>query len=220
MSFWDGVFLFDEHWDEVYDYRKSVNFALPPPVPAANAAARHRNNHLLISRNLYASQGTYHFSVELLDQTSGAIGISRNEEQFLYDKETFHLSDLLVASNIQTRNAFPEHRDDLIITPNPVRTFSRSESIFIYLELYDLQRNNFGRTHYQISYTISKPEVDTVSPALFMSQKVLDTLGKTEIDISVRSQVHHIEAQDLQIERTQSNVIRHSNSQLRRQSRK
>ncbi len=209
VSFWDGVFLFDEHWDEIYNYRKSVNFALPPPVPAENAAARHRNNHLLISRNLYASQGTYHFSVELLDQTSGAIGIARNEEQFLYNQETFHLSDLLVASNIQTRNAFPEHRDDVIITPNPVRTFSRSESIFIYLELYDLQRDKFGRTHYQISYTISKPEVDTVSPALFMSQKLLDTLGKTEIDISVRSQVHHTEAQDLNIERSQdSDVIR------------
>ena len=205
VSFWDGVFLFNEHWDEIYNYRKSVNFALPPPIPAANAAARHRNNHLLISRNLYASQGTYHFSVELLDQTSGAIGIARNEEQFLYDKETFHLSDLLVANDIQTRNAFPEHRDDLIITPNPVRTFSRLESIFIYLELYDLQRDNFGRTHYQISYTISKPEVDTVSPALFMSQKILDTLGKTEIN---RGQVHHTEAQDLNIERAQSDVIR------------
>ena len=42
-----------------------------------------------------------------------------------------------------------------------------------------------------------------------MSQKVLDTLGKTEIDISVRSQVHHTEAQDLNIERSQdSDVIR------------
>ena len=114
-----------------------------------------------------------------------------------------------MASDIQARNVFPEHRDDLIITSNPVRTFSRTESIFIYLELYDLQRDNFGRTHYQISYTISKPEADTVSPELFMSQKVLDTLGKTEIDISVRGQVHHIEAQDLKIERSQdSDVIR------------
>ena len=205
VSFWDGVFLFDEQWDEIYDYRKSVNLALPPPIPAENAAARHRNNHLLISRLLYVPKGTYHFSVELLDQTSGAIGIARNEEQFLYDQETFHLSDLLVASDIQARNAFPEHRDDLIITPNPVRTFSRSESIFIYLELYDLQRDNFERTHYQISYTISKPEADTVSPELFMSQKVLDTLGKTEIN---RGQVHHTEARDLQIERAQSDVIR------------
>ena len=206
VSFWDGVFLFDEHWDEVYNYRKSVNFALPPPIPAENAAARHRNNHLLISRMVSIPQGTYHFSVELLDQTSGAIGIARNEEQFLYDQEVFHLSDLLLASDMQTKNAFPEHRDDLIITPNPVRTFSRSESIFIYLELYDLQRDNFGRTHYQISYTISKPEVDTVSPALFMSQKVLDTLGKTEIN---RGLVHHIETQDLKIKRSQdSDVIR------------
>ena len=128
-----------------------------------------------------------------------------NEEQFLYDQETFHLSDLLVASDIQARNAFPEHRDDLIITPNPVRTFSQSESIFIYLEIYNLQRDNFERTHYQISYTISKPEVDTVSPELFMSQKVLDTLGKTEIN---RGLVHHTEARDLKIERAQSDVIR------------
>lgn len=207
VSFWDGVFLFDEHWDEVYDYRKSVNLALPPPIPAENAAARHRNNHLLVSRLLYVPKGTYHFSVELLDQPSGAIGIARNEEQFLYDQEeTFHLSDLLVASDIQAKNAFPEYRDDLIITPNPVRTFSQSELIFIYLELYDLQRDNFERTHYQISYTISKPEVDTVSPELFISQKVLDTLGKTEIN---RGQVHHTEAQDLKIERAQdSDVIR------------
>ncbi len=209
VSFWDGVFLFDEHWDEVYNYRKSVNLALPPPISAENTAAKHRNNHLLVSRNLYVPKGIYHFSVELLDQTSGAIGIARNEEQFLYDQETFHLSGLLVASDIHARNAFPEHRDDLIITPNPVRTFSQSESIFIYLELYDLQRDNFGRTHYQISYTISKPEADTVSPELFISQKVLDTLGKTEIDISGGGQVHHIEAQDLKIERSQdSNVIR------------
>ncbi len=185
VSFWDGVFFFDQQWNEVYKYRKSVSFALPPQKPASNAAARHRNDHLLISRTLSVPQGSYHVSVELLDQTSGAIGIARNEEQFLYDQEPFHLSDLLVGNDIQTKKALPESRDDLHITPNPVRTFSQSEPVFIYLELYDLQRDDFGSTQYEISYTIGKPEVDTLSPTLFASQNVIDTLGTTTIDLRV-----------------------------------
>ncbi len=190
VSFWDSVFLFDEHWNDVYNYRKSVSFkrkpesyTVSPQKPTQNAAAQHRNDHLLVSRMLSISQGNYHFSVELLDQTSGAIGIARDKEQYVYDDETFHLSDLLVGSNIQARRMLPEGRDDLIITPNPVRTFSTSESVFIYLELYDLKRDNFGSTQYEISYTIGKPEVDTLSPTLFASQDLIDTMGKTEIDL-------------------------------------
>ena len=202
VNFWDGVFLFDEYWNDVYNYRKSVSFVLPPPLPAENAAARHRNDHLLVSRMLSVPQGRFHLSVELLDQTSGAIGIARDQEQYVYDDETFHLSDLLVGSNIQTRHPFPQGRDDLIITPNPVRTFSQSESVFIYLELYDLKRNDFGNTQYEISYTIGKPEVDVLSPALFTSQNVIDTMGKTEIDLH-SGQATHTAAEDLQTGRSQ-----------------
>ncbi len=206
VGFWDGVFLFDEQWNDVYNYRKSVSFALPPPLPAENAAARHRNDHLLVSRMLSVPQGNYHLSVELLDQTSGAIGIARDEEQYVYDDESFHLSDLLVGSNIQMRHSFPQGRDDLIITPNPVRTFSQSESVFIYLELYDLKRDDFGNTAYEISYTIGKPEVDTLSPTLFASQNVIDTLGITTIELR-REQSDPILGQDLEAERSQDGLF-------------
>ena len=206
VRFWDGVFLFDKHWDEVYNYRKSVSFALSPQKPASNAAARHRNDHLLISRTLSVPQGNYHVSVELLDQTSGAIGVARNEEQFLYDDEPFHLSDLLVGSDIQAKKALPESRDDLLITPNPVRTFSPSESVFIYLELYDLQRDDFGSTQYEISYTIGKPEIDTLPPTLFASQSLIETLGKTEIDLR-SGQTDHIVAEDLQTGQSQDDDV-------------
>ena len=187
ISFWDGVFFFDEQWQDVYNQRKSVTFALPPTKPVQNAGARHRNDHLLVSRMVTVPQGNYLLAVELLDQTSGAIGVARHRDRFVADNATFHLSDLLVGSAIRARHAFPEGRDDLIITPNPVRTFSQSESIFIYLELYALQRNFFGRTSYEIAYTIGKPEVDTLSPTLFASQSVIDTLGKTQIDLRQES---------------------------------
>ena len=197
VSFWDGVFFFNEQWNDMYNDRQSRTFTLPPQKPAQNAAARHRNDHLLVSRKVSVPQGRYHFSVEFMDQTSGLIGVARDEKQYVYDDETFHLSDLLVGSDIQAKKALPESRDDLHITPNPVRTFSKSEPVFIYLELYDLKRDDFGNTQYEISYTISKPEVDTLSPTLFASQDLIETMGKTEINLE-SGQTDYIADQGLQ----------------------
>ena len=202
VSFWDGVFLFDQQWNDMYNDHKSRTLTLPQPQSAQNAAARHRNGHLLISRTVSVRQDSYRFSVELLDQTSGLIGVARDEKPFLYGQETFHLSDLLVGSDIQTKKALIESRDDLHITPNPVRTFSPSEPVFIYLELYDLQRDDFGNTQYEISYTIGKPEVDGLSPTLFASQDLIETMGKTEIDLR-SEQTDDIEAQGLQAGRSE-----------------
>ena len=182
VSFWDGVFFFDQHWNDLYNDRQSRTLTLPSQESEQNAAAQHRNDHLLISRTVSVRQDSYHFSVELLDQTSGLIGVARDEKPFVYNQD-FRLSDLLVGSDIQAKKALPESRDDLLITPNPVRTFSPSEPVFIYLELYDLKRDDFGSTQYEISYTIGKPEVDTLSPTLFASQSLIETMGKTEIDL-------------------------------------
>ena len=202
VSFWDGVFFFDQQWNDMYNDRESRTFTLPPQKPAQNAAVKHRNDHLLVSRQVSVPQGRYHFSVEFMDQTSGLIGIARDEKQYVYDDETFHLSDLLVGSDIQAKKALPESHDDLLITPNPVRTFSPSEPVFIYLELYDLQRDAFGSTQYEISYTIGKPEVDTLSPTLFASQSLIETMGKTEIDLR-SEQADQIAAEDLQTSRAE-----------------
>ncbi len=202
VSFWDGVFFYDQQWNDMYNHRKSKTLSLLQPKPAQNAAAQHRNDHLLISRTVSVRQDSYHFSVELLDQTSGLIGVARDEKPFVYDQETFHLSDLLVGSDIQARNALIENRADLHIIPNPVRTFAPSEPVFIYLELYDLQRDDFGSTRYEISYTIGKPEVDTLSPTLFASQSLIETMGKTEIDLR-RGQTDYIAAQGLQTDRSE-----------------
>lgn len=206
VRFWDGVFFFNEQWNDMYNDRLSRTFTLPPQRPAQNPAAKHRNDHLLVSRQVSVPQGRYHFSVEFMDQTSGLIGIARDEKQYVYDDETFHLSDLLVGSDIQTKKALPESRDDLHITPNPVRTFSPSEPVFIYLELYDLQRDDFGSTQYEISYTIGKPEVDTLSPTLFASQDLIETMGKTEIDLE-SEQADQIAAEDLQTGQSQDGDV-------------
>ena len=93
VNFWDGVFFFDQQWNDMYNHRKSKTLSLLQPKPAQNAAAQHRNDHLLISRTVSVRQDSYHFSVELLDQTSGLIGVARDEKPFVYNQD-FHLSDL------------------------------------------------------------------------------------------------------------------------------
>ena len=205
VSFWDGVFFFDQHWNDMYNDRQSRTFTLPPQKPASNTAIRHRNDHLLVSRKVSVPQGSYHFSVEFMDQTSGLIGVARDEKHFVYNPEIFHLSDLLVGSDIQAEKALIESHDDLLITPNPVRTFSQSEPVFIYLELYDLKRNDFGSTQYEIAYTIGKPEVDTLSPTLFASQDLIETMGKTEIDLR-SGQTDYTDAQGFQTDRSENSA--------------
>ena len=112
----------------------------------------------------------------------------------------------MIGSDIQARRILPEGRDDLHIIPNPIRTFSQSESVFIYLELYDLKRDDFGGTQYEISYTIGKPEADTLSPTLFASQSLIETMGKTEIYLR-SGQTDYIEAQDLQTRRSENSEV-------------
>ena len=206
VSFWDGVFFFDQQWNDMYNHRKSRTLTVPPQKPAQNTAARHRNDHLLIAHMVPVRQDSYHFSVEFLDQTSGLIGVARDEKSLVYNQGTFHLSDLLVGSDIQAKKALPESRDDLHITPNPVRTFSPSEPVFIYLELYDLQRDDFGNTQYDISYTIGKPEVDALSPTLFVSQSLIETMGKTEIDLR-SEQTDYMDTQGLQTGQSQDDNV-------------
>ena len=78
--------------------------------------------------------------------------------------------------------------------------------MFIYLELYNLQRDDFGSTQYEISYTIGKPEVDALSPTLFASQDLIDTMGKTEIDLQ-SGQADQITAEDLQAGQSQDDDV-------------
>ena len=52
---------------------------------------------------------------------------------------------------------------------NPLHTFYRTESIYIYFEIYGLTQDDFGRTNYEITYQIGRPEESQVAPEKFES---------------------------------------------------
>lgn len=163
----NGVFLFDDNWTETYRDPKSLVW---PPESSTNdttALQNLREKFIPMTHTLRIKPGKYLLATEVLDPHSFAIGTFRANHTFDIIHDQLTMSDLLLATHIAPRVTFPKNRQDLNITPNPLRAFQKSESVFIYLELYNLKRNAFGQTEYQISYRISRPKDNEIDPTLF-----------------------------------------------------
>lgn len=178
----NGVFLFDDRWDEVYRKRSDFKLKWPSLTPSGFAVADSlRNSHLVIQLPFRIAPGKYHYVGEMRDTGRGSIGTFRQHREFKAVGFPLAMSDLLLAVRIDTRTPFPEGRSDLDIMANPLRTYHRSESAFIYLEVYNLERDEFGRSEYEISYRIGRPEQKKIDPYLFVAQRFPEGGKKLEV---------------------------------------
>jgi GWxTD domain-containing protein len=165
----DGVFVFDEAWLATYQDVSTARMMLPPSQDSTVSASDSlRQNNLLSMRQIRVPAGVYHVVAESRDPASGAIGTFRLLRKFGFSDTSLAASDLMLASQIASETPFPEVRNDLNIVPQPNRTFSQSEPVFVYLEMYNLTRNNFGKTDYAIAYRVGSPDEKEIDPALFM----------------------------------------------------
>ena len=169
----NGVFVFDEDWDEVYRKRSDLNLRWPELTPSGYPVADSlRNSHLVFQLAFRVPSGTYHLVGEVRDRKKGSIGTFRVERGFATVDSSLSMSDLLLATQIETGSPFPERRSHLNVVANPQRTYHRSEPAFIYLEVYNLKRDEYGRTEYEISYRIGRPGEKEIDPYLFMAQRL------------------------------------------------
>ncbi len=188
MGLENGVFLFDEQWDEVYRKRSDLKLRWPEITPSGYPAADSlRRSHLVFQIAFGLSPGAYNLVGEVRDRKTGSIGTFREERGFAAVDSALSMSDLLLAARIETRTAFPEGRSDLDILANPLRTYHRSEAAFIYLEVYNLERNEFGRTEYQIAYRIGRPEQKKIDPYLFLAQRLPKGGRRLQITREIRA---------------------------------
>lgn len=191
----DGVFLFNQDWEETY--RDPAVVTLPAPADTTQVttpADSLRKSYFTTQHTVRTVPGQYTIAAEVVDQKSGSIGAFRTPYEPEGLTDGFAMSDLLLARQITPKNDFPESRKDLLIDANPLRTFHPSEPVYIYLELYDLKRDNFGHTKYEIAYQIGRPKNKTVDPSLFtdlnlpegqIEIRLIEQPGKTPIyDVS------------------------------------
>ncbi len=169
----NGVFVFDNAWDEVYRKRSDLDLTWPELTPSGNPVVDSlRNSHLVFQLAFRVAPGTYHLVGEVRERKRGSIGTFREERGFAIADSMLSISDLLLATQIETGSPFPEKRRHLNVVANPLRTYHRSEPAFIYMEVYNLKRDEYGRTEYEISYRIGRPGEEEIDPYLFLAQRL------------------------------------------------
>ncbi|MCY3764685.1 MAG: GWxTD domain-containing protein [Gemmatimonadetes bacterium] len=184
----NGVFVFDEDWDEVYRKHSDLKLRWPELTPSGYPVADSlRNSHLVFQLAFKVPNSRYNLVGEVRDRTRGSIGTFRERRRSETLDSLFSMSDLLLATRIESRTPFPEGRTDLTIVANPQRTYHRSEPAFIYLEVYNLERDEFGRSEYEISYRLGRPEQKKIDPYLYLAQRLPEVGRHLEVTREIRT---------------------------------
>jgi hypothetical protein len=186
-----GLFLYTDDWQTAKSEIDSITLKIPQ-----TAFQTERRTYALQQQIVHAIPGNYHFIAEMIDLGSQSIGTFDTHRNFAFPDSILTVSDLLLASQIRPKVAFPESRADLDIQPNPLRTYTRTQPIFVYFEVYNLTRNDFGRTHYDISYRLGLPNKKEIDPAFFDAQDLpqgelvisphFDESGATNYDVQYK----------------------------------
>jgi|GEM_PF-2080476 len=103
-----------------------------------------------------------------------------------YPKDVLHLSTAIFATQVvpasdSVVNRQPLRRHNLAISPYPFTNIKRNARLFVYFEIYDLQRDETGETFYEVEYEVNAPEKKGLSSLLAS----LNPFGKSRGSISV-----------------------------------
>lgn len=143
----NGVALYNDANERVF--RKDGKFELYSDVPADTSRKAYVPEMFRVS----APPGRYRMSVQVIDTASGR---SQVYEQRVvlpsFARGYLRLSGIQLAASIQPAEDDRFRKGDIQVVPNPTRTYLRGQSVFIYYEVYNLKRDEFGATRYRVSY--------------------------------------------------------------------
>ncbi len=173
----DGLFLFDGDWKEV----SRAVYATRRLADVGTDSVRGR--YLLSQSTLVVDPGDYHLIAEVQDRGTRSVGTFRDTFEFPIVGSAPAMSDLLVATDIRMDDPFPERREDLRVALNPLHTFHRLESVYVYFEVYNLARDDFGGTKYEITYRVGRPEASEVVPGRFEAVALAEPAGEVRMRV-------------------------------------
>ena len=149
-----ALFLFDSGWDTLRH-----NVAIVERLPRVVYEST-EEGFLLAAERMILDPGTYYLSCEVEDRATKRVGTYRKRMRVRsFGQDTLEISSLLMARRIQMRENAPYGRDQFAVLPNPLQVCRRQGHAWFYFEIYNLSREEFGTTHYRISYQMqSLPE--------------------------------------------------------------
>ena len=131
--------------------------------------------------------GTYRVAVQLIDQVSGKWGIYQQAVTVPAYRDSLGISDLELAWSISEKPQGKKfQKGNVWVIPMPSRSYRDDQRIYVYYEIYNLQKDQFGQTKYRISYAI-RQDLRTrlgVFGAVFSGFRRLLSAGKPEVVVS------------------------------------
>lgn len=74
-----------------------------------------------------------------------------------YSKNELAISDIELAANIEPATKLGLFtKNDLLVVPNPSKSYSRKNPVFIYFEIYNLKLDANGETAFSVEYIVSR----------------------------------------------------------------
>ena len=105
--------------------------------------------------------GRYLMEVGLTDRLSLSRGRYRQEVIVEpYGGQGLQISDLQLAWRIETELTGSRFsKGEVRVIPMPTRTYGPGQSVFVYYEIYNMEKDAFGQTNYTVSYTITSGDI-------------------------------------------------------------
>jgi GWxTD domain-containing protein len=142
-----AVALKAQNSDEGYRAREVLTLAVQQPES--------ESGFIPDVTSLQVPPGKYKLAVQLSDQVSGKWNIYLQDIEVPAFGDGLAMSDLEMAWTVSKDPWEAKYKkDDLWVVPMPTRAYRRNQPTFVYYEVYNLTKDDFGRTKYRIDYAI------------------------------------------------------------------
>ena len=117
--------------------------------------------------------GNYRLAVQVLDRVSGKSQVYKQDRLLQpYGDSGLKLSDIELAASIEVADRGRFLKEDIAVVPLASRAYLPGQPVFIYYEIYNLKRDEFGTTRYRVSYEVRSLEKKSIGA------RILRGLGK------------------------------------------
>ncbi len=144
-----GFALFDEDGRRVHRSAEDMELYSEGPLDTTQIA------FVPAMDRVSMAPGKYRMDLQILDQTSEKSQVY-NQQTLMnsFEGETLMVSDIQLAASIRPQGGGEFGKRDIQVIPNPSRVFLSSQSVFLYYEIYNLKRDEYGATRYNVSHEI------------------------------------------------------------------
>ena len=144
-----GLALYNEENRPLYRSIEDMELDSSGPVDATQLAFVPEMDRLSVA------PGAYRLSVQILDKTSDKSQVyNREVVLYPYGDDSLRVSDIQMAALIRPNRGSRFTKGDIEVVPNPSLAYLAGQPVFIYYEVYNLNKDEFGRTKYRVSYEL------------------------------------------------------------------